>query len=348
MFQSDSSEADWSDLCNDGFESLESMTVFTVKVEYYRSFEYAMQWSDPMNPIRKSKRLKRSPKDLCVVDPVQRRTSLRRLPSGRREEAQCAKSEADDLIDIINRSNESETEVTLKDEGVDQSEDDTESVRSGPAFPCKSSAEKPERSLCPTCCKLYQKVKRMKAPLKHKPQDYNPKSPTCDQWVLLKLWSSRILPDSRVNLSELILKMVRKDKKEDQFKAEEVCSRPHLFLTRNLRRCLTKPPKKRGKRPRKDSQGPRVAKQQRLLDSSQPIKDGVTHTSPDPMSSCSSVSSLDNGGDSDQTQHLLSVTLERDSLKANLKQNVPKRGGFKELLAQLRGNHSMIIRESTT
>lgn len=352
--------------------------MFTIKVEYYRALEYSVKWKDPMNPVRRSKRLEKSPNDSCVEDSIHRKTRGRRRQNGWGEKAQpenrkaeMDKLSADDILDIIDRSHESDSEeratVEVADEGVDLSDDDTNSVRSGPSFPRKLPAEKPVSSLCPACRKLYQRVKWMKAPLKDKLLDNNPKSPTCDQWILLKLWRSKALPDSRGNFSQVIHQIIQKGKKKDKL-AVEVCSRPHLFLTRNLRRCIRKPQKKEKKtknwrkRSREDSRGPRVAKQQRLLNnqrqpsscnlshnnSVQPVRNGVSHTSPDPTSGHSSTF-LESAEDSDLTLRPGSVTLETDSSKVNPKQSVSKRGaGFKDLLAQLRGNHSMIIRESTT
>lgn len=146
----------------------------------------------------------------------------------------------------------------------------------------------------------------------------------------------------------------------------EVCSRPHLFLQRNLRRSIRKPLKKetkknRRKRPREDCQGPCAAKQLRLNTQRQEVSNDVSHNNTVQPSRnsftlnshglMSSTLSLESRKDSDLTLELLSLSTisEIDTLKTCTKQSVPKRGaGFKDLLAQLRGNSSMIIREATT
>lgn len=338
--------------------------MFTIKVELYRSLEYSMKWKDPMNPIRKSKRLEKFQNHAYVEDPIERKAGGRRLENGwgkktqseNRKNRAVEKECADDIIDIINRSQESEPEervtVEVADEGVEQSDDDTNSIRSGPSSPKQLPTEKTAAKLCPACRTLYQRVRRMKAPLKDKLLDNNPKSLTCDQWILLKPWCSKTPPDSRGNVSHF-LKMVKKGKKKYHVRTEEVCSRPHLFLTRNLRRCVRKPQKKknRRKRPCEDSQDSRVAKQQRLLNDHrqpisndlslvQPLTNGIAHS---PDLTYSSGSSLES---SDLTLRPESVTAETDSSKVNTKSVSKKGGGFRDLLAQLRGNHSMIIRES--
>lgn len=358
--------------------------MFTIKIEYYRSLEYSVKWKDPMKSKNRSKHPKtsKSKNDLCGEDGVLRRTrGKRRQKEWEKAQSVSAKVQMDepstnDIIDIIDRSGEDESEewgtfVEVADEGLDHLDEDrvsvTSSVKSGPSFPEKRSFEKP-LSLCPACRKLYQTAKRRKTPLRDKMLDTNPKSLTCDQWILLKPWRSKTVSDCGGSLSQLIIKLVKSCRNKTEL-VGKVCSRPHLFLERNLQCCIRKPVKKekrknRRKRAREDSQGPRVAKQQRLPnnrhrpisddfshdDSIQPIVNGFTRNGPDPMSSRCSTSSLGSQEDSDLTLTLppASVTSDTNSSKLCPKQSAPKRGGFRELLAQLRGNNSMIIRESTT
>lgn len=86
-----------------------------------------------------------------------------------------------DIIDLIDSSydedKEDEENVHLVlDNGVYNSDDDDgcdsdiSSVASGPSVLCKSFARKvrPSQPLCSACQKLFQKAKKMKAPIKNK------------------------------------------------------------------------------------------------------------------------------------------------------------------------------------
>ncbi|XP_055084335.1 uncharacterized protein si:ch211-227n13.3 [Periophthalmus magnuspinnatus] len=247
------------------------------------------------------------------------------------------------------------------------------SVMSGPSRRYNPCADKP-LTLCPACRKLQQKAKRMKAPRKDKLLDTNPKSLTCDQWILLKPWRSKKKFDGRGNQLGIVqsihkLLVVKKSKKKNYLGAEDMCSRPHVFLQRNLFHWMKKPmmkerKKNRKKRAREDSQGTRVAKRKRTHNNDQPISNSLIHntepirncfthnSSLDPISSPCSTSSLESGpDDSDLMCRLLPVSVPSeasDSFKevTNCQIVSKKVGGFKDLLAQLRGNNSMIIRET--
>lgn len=157
--------------------------MFTIKLEYYRSFEYSLKLKDPMNPVRKSKRLKKSPKNYCDEDPIQRQIRRRRQQKGSGKKILRGNREVkvekyvDDILDIIDRSHESEPDeeqapVEVDDEGLEQSDDDLpsdkNSVRSGPSLPRTFPTKTTVTTLCPVCRKLYQRAKRMKAPIKDK------------------------------------------------------------------------------------------------------------------------------------------------------------------------------------
>lgn len=86
-----------------------------------------------------------------------------------------------DILDIINGTNaarrvakEEESFVKVTDEGVDESDEDrysvSSSVASGPSLLLNTTAKKwrPSKGECSACRKLYQKAKRMKAPIKNK------------------------------------------------------------------------------------------------------------------------------------------------------------------------------------
>lgn len=143
-----------------------------------------------------------------------------------------------------------------------------------------------------------------------------------------------------------------------------------LFCFRNLRKGITRVAdirrrtKSRRKRSRKDSLGPRVAKQQRLSSSKNDPRGGdhpsleITDNSGLDLGSSSSSrfermsgQELDDPDDTHMTIELVSseVTLEKPtkSTKVQPRQKAAKKtAGFRDLLAQMRGNNSVIVRET--
>lgn len=114
--------------------------------------------------------------------------------------------------------------------------------------------------------------------------------------------------------------------------------------------------KNRRKRARDDSQGPRVAKQQRLHSNNHHQHISVNcndndslHPTSDHSSSSGFDRETDDSSDTNLTIELTpsSVTMETTKpSEVQPKQKVPKKtGGFRDLLTQLRGNSSMIVRE---
>ncbi|XP_061746112.1 uncharacterized protein si:ch211-227n13.3 isoform X3 [Nerophis ophidion] len=85
----------------------------------------------------------------------------------------------EDIIDMIER----------KYGGLDSAEQGCSSRVAAPKKPTSAG-------LCSACRKLYQRVKRLKKPMKDKLLDNDPTSLTCDQWVLLKDWHPTRLPQS--------------------------------------------------------------------------------------------------------------------------------------------------------
>ncbi|XP_071347898.1 uncharacterized protein [Trachinotus anak] len=270
--------------------------------------------------------------------------------------------------------------VEIVDEGVDESDEDcgsiSSSVASGPSVLYHTMAKKQRpQDLCSACQKLYQRVKKMKAPVKKKLLDNDPKSLTCDQWVLIKKFRPRRLPNPRgkllihVQLVQKRLELKRGVKPSEQHMKEgesSACSRPHTFLQRNLRRCVKVPVKKerknkRRKRTRGDSQGSRVAKQQRPHSNSrhQHIGNSCTdgngrhpasgHSSPPGFESCAN-QETNSRANTDLTVKLIPCTVALESIMPRelpaRKQTAKKSSGFRHLLAQLRGNSSMIVRET--
>ncbi|XP_047445079.1 uncharacterized protein si:ch211-227n13.3 isoform X2 [Mugil cephalus] len=332
----------------------------------HSSLQYCMKWKRPMYQKRSSRRLsklqkasKKSPKKSSLSDEevVQRRLKGQRRRTGQRKD-KGAGDAADkdegmvrDIIDIINTSCDAEEEnegkaIEISDTGLDESDEDRISecsVASGPNFSYCPTPKKPRpsQSLCSACRKLYQKAKRIKAPTKNKLLDNDPKSLTCDQWVLIKKWTPKRLPNSR---GKLLVKKLWKQWGGVEASSSS-CSRPHAFLQRNLRRRVNVPTKKekknrRRKRARADSEGPRVAKQRRLQSNDHYQHISISHSSPEQEA----ISVTDN----EESVELIpsSLTLERAKPKAGTpKRKAQKNRGFKNLLDQLRGNSSMIIKE---
>lgn len=108
----------------------------------------------------------------------------------------------------------------------------------------------------------------------------------------------------------------------------------------------------RRKRTRDDSEGPRVAKQQRLHESSHHQHVSSDDTSDDSLhraGGSSSCAGLERFSEQDMEYlNLSKIPLEKNTKPREVPTNkkAPKRGGFRELLAQLRGNSSMVVRET--
>lgn len=170
----------------------------------------------------------------------------------------------------------------------------------------------------------------------------DPSSLTCDQWVLKKRWRPRGL---RVLKSTLkgSLKLLHR-RRGDVVRGQPTCSRAHAFLRRNLRLCAKASGARRGrkrkgawrtsaKRPRSEPPDPAPADRSHgdsdlwTLDSQSEAGEGVAeaqgpaHVTPDAVPSL--------------------VTVET----AEEARRPAKRGGFKELLSQLRGNSRAIVKE---
>ncbi|XP_029381236.1 uncharacterized protein LOC115058068 [Echeneis naucrates] len=269
--------------------------------------------------------------------------------------------------------------IKITDKGVDDSDEDsvTSSIASGPSVLYNTMSRKQRPPQCSACQKLYQRAKKMKAPIKSKLLDTDPKSSTCDQWVLIKKRRPRRL----LNVTGKLLIHVHQLKKgvklkkdvkpsEQQLKEGEssICSRPHTFLQRNLRYCIKvavkkEPKSKRRKRTRDESQGSRSPKQQRLnssnphphitnrLTSENDFPPTSNHHISSPGAEISSNEETSNQVDTDLKVKLIpcSVVLENISpiKRIPLRQPTPKKtSGFRNLLVQLRGNSGMIFRET--
>ncbi|XP_018598675.1 uncharacterized protein LOC108928946 isoform X2 [Scleropages formosus] len=95
---------------------------------------------------------------------------------------------------------------------------------------------------CQNCAKLFTKMKKVKR--WKKIIDYDPASLSCDQWVLNKRWK----PSRPHNLKGRLWVHLSRIRKRifscvdvEQWNESQACSRPHVFLQRNLRRCRKSP-----------------------------------------------------------------------------------------------------------
>ncbi|XP_014866515.1 PREDICTED: uncharacterized protein LOC106932364 [Poecilia mexicana] len=342
----------------------------SIKVEYYRSFEYTLNWMTPMS-LRQSSRLKfpqKSPaSDKDVARPLRR--SQRGKP--RLEETHADESEGSDIIDLITsnpfaKEGAAREAVGILSYGLDKSNDESgsessnSSIVSGPSALCCDYRDQLYNDVCSACHKLYEKAKRLKTPIRSNLLDNDPKSLTCDQWVLMKRWKPKGQPDARRRLlSHIQLDdgvVVRRGEQSSP------CSRPHIFLKRNLRRAnsMAENQKKRKKRRKRrgSSQGSRVAKQQRLQNNSLHQHTKTKAMVDNPIRSLSSVSDTrdqispetEGCAEDGVTEFVPSSAAPKAPSSADVRapRRAPKKTcEFRDLLVQLRGSSSVIIRETS-
>ncbi|KAM7401193.1 hypothetical protein PAMA_005404 [Pampus argenteus] len=321
---------------------------------------------------RRSSRLRNASKQ----SPGPNEDVVRRQPTSKRRKTWQRKADdgpvnADeesgrDIIDLINGKHDA-VFVEVADKGVDGSDEDCGSDSSIVSGPSMLQINRPEKlrssqGLCSACRKLYQKAKKTR--IKDKLLDNDPSSLSCDQWVLLKRWRPRRLPDARRNLLmhvQLAKKRLAKKggKQSEQYLEDSsACSRPHTFLQRNLQcvKVSVKKGKNRRKRARDGCQGFRIAKQKRLhgndaghhtsvkcaADGALRPADG--HSSGPDFIGCSSDEAESNVLELIPSSVTLVAAKPED---VSVKQKAAKKTvAFRDLLAQLRGNSSMIVRET--
>ncbi|XP_022063311.2 uncharacterized protein si:ch211-227n13.3 isoform X2 [Acanthochromis polyacanthus] len=363
----------------DTFDWDSSAHLLSIRVEYHRSLDYRLRWKTSMCPqrsIRRPKSSERKPQKSPVSDEdvVQRRLkNQRRRTLERKAEAEDSRVDSydwrqRDVIDVINcthdakhtamEESEWQEPVEITDKGLTESDDDCvsvcSSIASGPSLLHHVTPKKLRlpQDLCSACRKLYQKAKRTKTPIISKLLDIDPKSLTCDQWVLIKSWTPRGL----TYVSGKLLCHVQL-KKEANVRVGESsgCSRPHAFLQRNLRRCVKvakKNQKKRNgrKRRRDNSQGSRAAKQQRLHGNSHRQHSSLPIMNDEPGLEGLGPQETNSQSNTDLMKELIpcSVILEKvKPTEMTLRQKrLNPAGRFRDLLTQLQSNRSRIVRET--
>ncbi|XP_061652191.1 uncharacterized protein LOC133488413 isoform X1 [Phyllopteryx taeniolatus] len=355
-----------------------------VKVFCQSQVVYSLNCSVTMNTRCSSKLKTASEKKLdkspnASEDAVQRQTRAKRRR--RRTEFDDGSINKEDgrihnIIHIINSHVEEEPEAGSIAQVVERGSDylDEECRSTTAPSPLKVTAPnkklRPPAGLCSSCRKFYQRAKRLKTPIKDKLLDNDPTSLTCDQWVLLKKWNPSRLPHSSGKLSHCVLLLHTRLKGKNQAKQNKQdghkhsCSRPHLFLQRNLWKPCKVPARKerkrkQGKRPRDDSQGFQIGKQKRLRGKTSPQDNIGNWTNQSSFySACAGldVEGFHSGESADENNSNVSAniipctfTMQTTKLEGNPpKQKAPmkKTSEFQDLLAQLRGNSSVIVKET--
>lgn len=111
-----------------------------------------------------------------IEKPIRHKRTKRQKRSLRKTQDDDSGADTDDerdcdILSVIER--EEGWCSGVADEEVDLSDDDCDSISSGPSALHSSPAKRQEPSpgLCPTCWSLYKKAKKMKAPIKNKHLD---------------------------------------------------------------------------------------------------------------------------------------------------------------------------------
>ncbi|RVE60159.1 hypothetical protein OJAV_G00177960 [Oryzias javanicus] len=229
----------------------------SVRFEYYRSVEYCSK-RRRTKPPQCTSLLSKGSKEMTPGGLLPNQQLRSQKPNTSMNKAAADHLQEWDLIDLINSTSNAEyvsegTAETPDPPGGDQSQEvcDSEgcSPASGSVFHHHDGAQKPKpvHHLCTACHQLYQTVKRHRAPIKDKLLDNDPTSLTCDQWVLIKKWLPRKPPlSSRLSRGDSRIFPVRRQQRVGA--GDHVtCSRPHMFLQRNLRRCTRLLAEKEGK-----------------------------------------------------------------------------------------------------
>ncbi|RVE61594.1 hypothetical protein OJAV_G00172090 [Oryzias javanicus] len=229
------------------------------------------------------------------------------------------------------------------------------SVASGPSFQRYAALRElvPSQAVCSNCRKLYQRARRMKGPIKDRLLDIDPSSLSCDQWILVK----KIIPKKPT--ATKTIERLRLEQRECGERDSPTCSRPHIFLQRNLRRCIKKPSRKvvrKRKRRRYNTKDSSVAKKQHFQ-KSKPDRNvgGVDANDCADGSFCSGFGWANCSGQSVDHEAALDLTMkemtptvspETSCFKQKAEKKEPKtKTSFRDLLTQCLWNTSVITRE---
>ncbi|XP_045074878.1 uncharacterized protein si:ch211-227n13.3 isoform X1 [Coregonus clupeaformis] len=229
-----------------------------------------------------------------------------------------------------------------------------DSIASGPSFMVQATPLTPPPGLCLTCQRLHREAKRRGHTPLDTLTDDDPTSLSCDQWVLMKKWTPRRPQNVK---GRLWIHLGRIRHREQTGGEQPACSRPHIFLQRNLRR-YERQAVSRGRKRKKRSRGRRqragTCVQSNSLNRSGFHSSGLHSSGPDGEVQ-------ENGDDSRlaRTRRVLtfqvspsSVTMEtlaqEEATPPQEEEPRKRSGGFRTLLAQLHGNRSRVVRETHT
>nr|XP_023998877.1 uncharacterized protein LOC112076271 isoform X1 [Salvelinus alpinus] len=227
-----------------------------------------------------------------------------------------------------------------------------DSIVSGPSFVVQATPLSLPPGLCLTCQRLHREAKRRRHPPLDKLTDNDPTSLSCDQWVLMKKWTPRRPQNVK---GRLWIHLGRIRHREQTRGEQPACSRPHIFLQRNLRRYESQAVS-RGRKRKKRSRGSRqragTCIQSNSLNRSG-LHSSALHSDPDGKAESSDDSGLEH------TRRVLtfqvfpsSVTMEtitqQEEEPPQEEEPRKKSGGFRSQLAQLHANRSRVVRETHT
>ncbi|XP_056149592.1 uncharacterized protein si:ch211-227n13.3 isoform X2 [Lampris incognitus] len=340
------------------------------------TLECCVSWKDPMYSTHSSKRQKNSKKAHERLEPSTDAV-WHKFRSTRKGESRDIFIISDEgtYNDLIVEEKKAGNERVVREDGGeplqlvdedvtdpilggDQGSSDSFSVhsigtRSGPSYS--------PPGLCFDCQTLYRKAKRMKKPL-DKILDNDPKSLTCDQWILKKKWRPRRLCPAKGLWTSLRLIKKRCNEKYrnqcDGTGTQSACSRPHSFLQRNLRLCVKMLKKRkeqrirRRKRSRNVTQEPHLTKRRQCHSDSHHSIAILPNGNPHPSFSSESVL-WSCSEDEESCTHLTfevipsSVTMETQPPEAQTRQQLSTQSrAFRDLLTKQCGNNSTIVKES--
>ncbi|XP_064848100.1 uncharacterized protein si:ch211-227n13.3 isoform X2 [Oncorhynchus masou masou] len=220
-----------------------------------------------------------------------------------------------------------------------------DSIVSGPSFMVQGTPLTLPPGLCLTCQRLHREAQRGRPTPLDKLTDNDPTSLSCDQWVLMKKWT----PRRPQNIKGRLWIHLGRIRHREQTRGEQpACSRPHIFLQRNLRKYENQAVS-RGRKRKKRSRGSRQRAGTCIQSNS--LNCSGLHSDPDGKAENSDVSGLE------RTRKVLTfqvvpstVTMETQQEATPPQEEEPRKksGGFRSQLAQLHANRSRVVRETHT
>ncbi|KAM9427227.1 uncharacterized protein ACWYII_018927 isoform 6-T7 [Salvelinus alpinus] len=255
------------------------------------NLQYCVRWGSSMRPSRLSRSASNKASEAWGSSDPAAQPGMRRRSSGRRGQGEGAGpgwESADSSIvisdeatdhDLVNHPNgnhsvsecgSSPLELSVSqgkaviggmvagqtERGIESDAESCcslDSIVSGPSFVVQATPLSLPPGLCSTCQRLHREAKRRRHPPLDKLTDNDPTSLSCDQWVLMKKWTPRRPQNVK---GRLWIHLGRIRHREQTRGEQPACSRPHIFLQRNLRRYESQAVS-RGRKRKKRSRGSR-------------------------------------------------------------------------------------------